>query len=795
MALRSFKHLNATSIEQVAPALARYKERAALIAGGTDLLGTLKDNALPEYAEVLINIKTIPGLEYIEEDGEGLKIGALTKVSDIEKSQTIREQYSVLAEAARSVASPQIRNMGTIGGNICQQPRCWYYRNPENMFHCLRKTGKICNALTGENRYHSIFGAARVFATPCSTNCPGTVDIPSYLSKIREGKLLEAAEILLNCNPMPAITGRVCPRFCEKECNRGEFDEAVSIRTVERFMGDYILENSPKLIKAPEARTGKTVAIVGSGPAGLSTAYYLRKLGHQVTVFDRMEEPGGMLTYGIPAYRLPKDVVRRQIKVLESMGIEFKLKVDVGTDITLANLRNSFDSVFLGTGAWGERTLGIEGEELLMPGLDFLSRVNRGSREAPGKKVLVIGGGGVAVDIATTALRLGAQEVIMACLECREEMPVVPWEIEQAVAEGIKLMPSWGPSRIKKSNGKISGMELVRCTSVFDGEGRFCPAFDSDVREVVEADQVIRAIGQKPDLSLAESSLKVERGLIAVDQDTQSTNMEGVFAGGDVTKGTAPIIEAIAGGRRAADAIDNYLKGPGKQIKGKGEEVTQTLLNFSGDCLEKISRVEAPELPISERSLDREDFLGLDLSKIEAETIRCFNCGCVAVNASDIAIALVALSAKIKTTKRTINAEEFFTATPMKSTVLDTDELVTEIQVPPPKPGTRQSFLKFRIRNSLDFPVVSLATVLSMNSDKIKDARIVLGAVAPIPLRIREAEDFLRGKPPGEEVAEAAGDVAVKSAIPLAKNKYKLQIIKALISKAVSVVCTARDKE
>jgi len=790
MSLRPLKHLNTTSLDQTVSIVAEYREQAALIAGGTDLLGVLKDNVHPTDAELLVNIKTIAGLDYVREDRKGLKIGALTTIHDIETDRTIEEKYKVLAEAAHLVASPQIRNMGTVGGNICQEPRCWYYRNPENTFHCIRKNGKVCNALTGENRYHSIFGSARVVTPPCSLQCPGNVDVPSYLSKIRDGKLLEAAEILLDCNPFPAITGRVCPHYCEKECNRGEFDEPISVRAIERFMGDYISQNSTQITRPPEIDTDKTVAIIGAGPAGLSAAYYLRRSGHRVTVFEKMEEPGGMLTYTIPAYRLPKDIVRRQIRTLENIGIEFKVKVNVGTDVTLEDIRKSFDSVFIASGAWGQRVLGIENEELLISGLEFLASVNLGLREAPRRKILVIGGGNVAVDVSITALRLGAEQVTMACLECREEMPAIPGEIEQAAAEGIKLMPSWGPSRILKSNGKISGMELVRCTSVFDGEGRFCPTFDSDVKETVKVDQVILAIGQKTDLSFTEPSLKVERGLIAIDQDTQSTNMEGVFAGGDVTRGAASVIEAIAAGRRAADSIDRYLERVGTHVEDKSLATTTFLDRFNSAYLKRTRRVEAPMIPIPNRSIDTEDAIGLDLSKIEMEVNRCFNCGCASVNASDIAPALIVLDAKIKTTKRTIKAERFFTVKPMKSTILDSDELVTEIQIPPPRPGSKQGFLKFRIRNSIDFPIVSVAYVFSMNSDKVNDARIILGAVAPVPLRAKRAEDFLKGKVPSEEVAEATGAIAVKGSIPLAKNEYKVQITRALVRKAV---LAARD--
>ena len=552
--MKSFDHIHAKTVNEVGKLMKRYKGKIKLMAGGTDLLGILKDRVLPDYPEVIVNIKTIPGLDYIKEDSEGLKIGALTKLADIAESHTVKKKYKLLAEAAKAVATPQIRNMGTIGGNLCQDVRCWYYRYP---FHiggrilCDLKGGKGCYALTEENQYHSIFGASRVTNPPCSTNCPGTVDIPSFLNKVREGVLNEAAKILLNSNPMPSITGRVCPHFCEQECNRDDFDESVSIRCIERFIGDYILKNADEIIEPPETDTGKGVAIVGSGPAGLSAAYFLRMLGYHVTVFDRMEEPGGMLAYGIPTYRLPKDIVKHLIKSFKNTGIEFKTKVDVGKDVTFEDLKRDFSSIFLASGAWGQPSIEVEGEELIQSGLEFLTNINLKAQGVSGKKVLVIGGGNVALDVGITALRLGAEEVILACLESREEMPALKWEIEQAVEEGIKLMPSWGPYRVLESGGKVMGMELVRCTSVFNREGYFAPTYDNAVKKRVEADQIIMAVGQTADLSFINPkwSLKVEKGLIALDSGTQGTNMPGVFAGGEVTSGPATVIDAIASGK------------------------------------------------------------------------------------------------------------------------------------------------------------------------------------------------------------------------------------------------------
>jgi NADPH-dependent glutamate synthase beta subunit-like oxidoreductase/CO/xanthine dehydrogenase FAD-binding subunit len=789
--MKPFNHVTAKTTNEAVKSLKDYKGKASLIAGGTDLLGALKDKILPDYPEAVINIKTIPDLDYIREEGKGLKIGALTKLAEIAESPTVKEKYKLLAEAAEAVATPQIRRMGTIGGNLCQDLRCWYYRYPHHVggrILCYLKGGKSCYALTGENQYNSIFGGSREANVPCSTACPGTVDIASYLSKIREGNLREAAKILLDANPIPSITGRVCPHFCEQECNRNEFDESVSIRDIERFMGDYILENANDIVKAPKIDTTKRVAIVGSGPAGLSAAYYLRISGHRVTVFDRMEEPGGMLAYGIPAFRLPKDIVKRIIKTLENTGIEFKLRINVGKDVTLGNLKNDFDSIFLASGAWSQPSIQLQGEELTKSGLEFLTSVNRGVKEIPGKRILVIGGGNVAVDVGITALRLGAEEVTLACLESRKEMPAFEWEIEQAVEEGVKLMPSWGPRRVLKTRGKVKGMELIRCTSVFDSEGRFAPTFDPSEKATVEADQIILAVGQRPDLSFMDPGLPLEsdRGLIVSDNENQETSVPGIFAGGEVTSGPADVIKSIAAGRRAAQAIDLYLRGTMANGGDDDNKTLKPLLKFNSEYLKRTSRAESRKLPIPERGINVEDTVGLGLSEIETEANRCFNCGCLAVNSSDIAVALTALDAKIKivgpTGTRRISIEDFFISL---RNGLAADEMVTEIQVPRPPDMAKQTFLKFRLRDAIDFPLVSVASLINMRDGVCKDARIVLGAVAPRPTRATLAEKTIKGKAINASTAEAASEAAVIGTIPLNKNAYKIEITKTLVKRAL----------
>ncbi len=790
--MKSFSHVNAKTVKEAIKILKSLNGKAKLMAGGTDLLGALKDKILPEYPETIVNIKTIARLDYIKEDARQIKIGALAKLSEIAASPIVMEKYQLLAEAAKSVATPQIRRMGTIGGNIYQDLRCWYYRYPHHIggrISCYLKSGKSCYALTGDNRYHSIFGGCRTFSTPCSSNCPAKVDIPSYLSRIREGDLAGAAQILLETNPFPSITGRVCPQFCGEQCNRSEFDEAVSIRDIERYMGDYILDNAGKIVKPPENDTGKSVAIIGSGPAGLSAANYLRMSGHRVIIFERMEEPGGMLAYCIPSYRLPNDIVRRAVKTIENTGVEFRLKTDVGKDITLEEIRKDFGAVFLASGAWRQPSIGLEGEKLTRAGLEFLTGLKPGAKEVTGKRVLVIGGGNVAIDAARTALRLGAGEVTIAYRRSRQEMPAGKEEIAEAEAEGIKINYLSAPVRILGKLGKATGVEFIRMElGAPDAGGRRQPISIKGSEFVIETDMVISAIGQTPDLAYLpeDSELKVSsRGTLEVDVESSATSQSGIFAGGDAVLGPTTVIEAIAAGQRAAVAIDLYLGGT--RAVDTGEEELKPFLKFNTEYLKKTGAARAPKALISERSMDAEDFTGLDSHEIEQEANRCFNCSCVAVNSSDIAVALVALGAKVKIAGaegvKTIPIEDFFGSA---RNILGADDLVTEIQIPRPPDKAKQTFLKFRLREAIDFPIVSVASVITADNGVCRDARIALGAVAPRPVRATGAEQTIKGKVINDTVIEAASAATVSGALPLNLNAYKVNITQTLVKRALS---------
>jgi NADPH-dependent glutamate synthase beta subunit-like oxidoreductase len=779
--MRSFKHMNARTVDEACTLLGKYKGKAVLNAGGTDLLSTLKGEHLLNYPEAVINIKTISGLDYIKEESGVLKIGALAKLSDIARSPLLRRCCKALVEAVRSVATPQIRNTATIGGNLCQDLRCWYYRYPHQIggpILCLRKGGKICNALTGDNRYHSIFGGSGVDVYPCSSNCPANTDIPSYLSRVRNGNLMEAARIILDFNPIPAITGRVCPTLCEPECNRKEFDEPVAIRCIERSLGDTMLERRAEVFTPPETESGRSIAIIGSGPAGLAAAYYLRRSGHLVTVYERLPEAGGMLLYSIPPYRLPKDIVRKQIQALKGMGIKFEVGVNVGKDVTVAKLIGHFDAVFWAGGAWKEKPLGIKGEKVALSGLEFLNRTNTGTRDIPGRKVAVIGGGNVAMDVARTLLRLGGEPVVIY-RRSQDEMPAFRDEVEKAMEEGIEFQFLTLPTEVSEANGKIT-LKCVRMqlgSPDASGRPQPVPMPGSDFTSTFEA--VMKAIGEKPDTSLlpAEFRQKARKG-------ASSAHLLGknLFAGGDFITGPSTVVQAIASGREAARLIEQSFKGCQPPAKQGGTDQ-----DFSSPSFEVAPRIRIPVLPVSERikNMDVEDIPSLNLVEIETEASRCFDCGCLAVSPSDIGIVLVALDANIVTTKRILDAQSFFTACATASTVLDPNELVTEIQIPKPKDGVRQTYLKFTLRTPIDFGIVSVASVIALEEGICTDARIVLGAVAPSPVRAKKTEQVIKGRPIDPDAATEAAEQSVSGAEPLSMNAYKIEIIKTLVKRAI----------
>ena len=784
--MKNFKYERAENFDQASSLLKESK--SVLIAGGTDLVGVLKERILDDYPETVIDIKRIPGSSDIKVEGGELKIGALTKLKDIVESDDVKRFAPALAEAAKSVATPLIRNTATIGGNLCQDVRCWFYRYPHEAggrLVCSRKGGDKCYALQGDNRYHSIYGGMKAHCTPCTGNCPAGTDIPAYMEELRKGNVDKAAEIIMKVNPMPMLTSRVCAHTCQDGCNRGCNDESVAISHVERSVGDYILDHADKFYTAPETENGKTVAIIGSGPSGLAAAYYLRKAGAKVTVYEKMSEPGGMLRYAIPHYRLPKTYVNQLVNAFEKMGIKFICNTTIGEDIDPIQLEKEFDTVYYATGAWKRPFLGLDGEELTVFGLDFLVQVNKWMLDKAGSHVLVTGGGNVAMDVAITAKRLGAKSVTLACLESEKEMPASKEEIARAREEGITIMPSWGLLKVVSEDKKVTGMELKRCTSVKDESGRFNPQYDENEKTIVYADSILMAVGQKVDLSFLgdKYELALQRGLIEVEDETQSTSRQGVYAGGDATSGPATVVKAVSAGRKASVGMLNYLEIKENGCCGKkGKE--EKFLKFDANGTKILEAHKLTERPMAERDIKLEDSQSLTLDEAVDEAARCMNCGCYAVNPSDIAPVLVALDGVVKTNLREISASDFCTEQLKTTEVLGKGEIVEEVRIPLVE-GAKMKYDKFRLRDSVDFAIVSLASMYATEKGKISGAKLVLGGVAPVPVRATAVEGYLIGKKADSKLAEEAAELAVKDVVIMERNGYKVEEVKALVKNSI----------
>lgn len=471
---------------------------------------------------------------------------------------------------------------------------------------------------------------------PCRLACPAGVNAQAYIALTRARKFREGYLKVRERLPFVAICGRVCHHPCEQECNRQQVDgePPVAIRTIKRFLADYVASQGGVPYPAPEAEREERVAVIGAGPAGLTCALDLRLLGYQVTVFEAADQPGGMMRWGIPAYRLPRQVLDQEIRDILDTGIELRLNTPVRTTAELKQLRNQgYRAVFVAIGAQRSRTLNIPGMELegVLHGIEFLRQVNRGEAPAVGRRVVVIGGGNVAVDVAMCARRAGAEEVTMVCLEQRAEMPAHEWEIEEALAEGIKILPGWGPAAIRGENGRVSGLETVECVRVFDEQRRFNPEFNPEHTGFVSADTVILAIGQQVEAEGFEGIERGPGGTFRVDPVTlEVRGLEGVFAGGDLVSGPASVIEAVQAGHEAAISIDRFLRGEDLRAGRPEPKPEKAGLEDSAGYrtgIRKQPRTPEPVLPPSERSGEREINLGFSEEQAVLEAERCLDCG------------------------------------------------------------------------------------------------------------------------------------------------------------------------
>ncbi|MBQ3147236.1 MAG: FAD-dependent oxidoreductase [Oscillospiraceae bacterium] len=467
---------------------------------------------------------------------------------------------------------------------------------------------------------------------PCHLNCPARTDIQGYVKQIALGNDKEAVRIIKEKIPLPASIGRVCPHPCEEKCRRQLVEQPLSIAYLKAFAADNDMASADPFKPVLAKATGKKVAIVGGGPAGLSAAYQLAVKGHAVTVLDMMPEMGGMLRYGIPEYRLPKAVLAAEVAAIAALGVELKNNVKVGKDVTLESLRAEYDAVLVAVGAWKSTGIGCEGDKLegVLGGIDMLREVNLGGRPDLGKNVAVVGGGNVAMDACRTAVRLGAENVYVIYRRTRAEAPAEDLEIEEALEEGVDFKWLTNPAEIIGENGKVTKIKLqVMELGEPDASGRRSPVPVEGKFEILDVDTVISAIGQRCALEGFEALTQTRKGTIEASENNGSTNLPGVFAVGDATnRGPSIAVRAIGEANDAATAIDAYLNGKDMTIPTPYySERKVTAENFADR--EKIARAEMScKDPAYRRGNFDAVINGFTDEQARAEAKRCLECGC-----------------------------------------------------------------------------------------------------------------------------------------------------------------------
>jgi formate dehydrogenase beta subunit len=470
--------------------------------------------------------------------------------------------------------------------------------------------------------------------SPCRAACPAHTDVQAYVGLIAQGRYTEAFEVITAPNPIASVCSMICHHPCEQSCRRCGVDEPLSVRHLKRFAIEKSLDYRRAKRRLVPKTKNKSIGIIGSGPSGLAAANDLANLGYSVTIYERHPALGGMLVSAIPPYRLPREILKEDIDDVISKGIEVKTNCEIGKDVTLADLTKKHDAVLVAIGLSLSRSIpipGVDGAGILLA-IPFLTDVAFGKKPTLGKKVLVIGGGNVAMDVARTARRLGIKDVSMVCLESAEEMPAWKWEVDEAVEEGIRINHRWGPKAVKRDGDKVLGLEVKKVKSVFDANGRFSPAYDESQTTVIEADTIILTIGQMSNLSfLKGTDVKIdERGRVEWNAATQMSSAKGVFLSGEVVTGPGSAIAAVANGHRAALAMHLFCQG--ETIEGKlPSQEKEKIVEMPPDLVEKIGkepRVKIKHLAPEVRCDQMVHFeIGYDETEALKEAGRCRGCG------------------------------------------------------------------------------------------------------------------------------------------------------------------------
>lgn len=670
--------------------------------------------------------------KYIKADEKGITIDLDCKISDI-LAFDLPTGFNVLSDVIKNLDSEAKENF-TLKEELLRKPACKYFRNEVSEKACLRRGGECCTGFINGDIELSLFGAAKDHLPHCEVACPIQSGISDYQEMIRKNNLEEAAKKLFETNPFGAITGRVCSQVCESMCSRGMLDEPVNIRNIERYLGDYILDNYTKFLGEQAEITGKRVAIIGSGPTGLTAAFYLKEKGHAVTIYEKDSKIGGSLRNLVPEFRLPEEILNKTIKILETIGVEFKCGESVDDTNGIGFYHANNHGVFIAYGA-----------NSIVPGREFLKAVKQNSYDVSniiGKSVLIKGSDIFAIDGAIIAKRLGAQKVVISLKNNYNNIDNYLFEIKEAKSEGIIVL---NENDVNENEYDIS----------------------------LEFDYIIDNSHFKNDISISPI------GKILIDSNTCETNIGGVYAAGEATNLPQSIAHAIAMGEKAAIAMDKYLMRtrPLEKEAAYSELQEWKYGTFDHNCWNKMSKVEMITRPKADRTLDCEDAIGYDSEDTLKEAGRCFNCGCMTVNNSELSPALVALEGKFITSEGIVEAEKLLCD--KLDIVRGEGPEILGIFLPYPNALSKLAYIK---KDSISLVVNSY-----VKDGLIFKTKMVFGGVSSKPYRPRKAEFMLFRKPRNNDSAMLAVESVLNEIMPVWNNEFKKEIVKKLILDAFSV--------